>query len=115
VSWWPSSPSPARLPRCACGRSSWPEEHDAGDVRRQSLHPLVSKARAWIGTSDAEDPVVHENGICRLGSQVWVDAAAFRSGVASGDLASLEEAIGLYGELLDGHSGRRFGRVKAEG
>jgi DNA-binding SARP family transcriptional activator len=94
----------------------WPEEHDAGDVRRQSLHPLVSKARAWIGTSDAEDPVVHENGIYRLGSQVWVDVAAFRSAAASGDPASLEEALGLYGELLDGQdSGRRFGWVKAEG
>jgi DNA-binding SARP family transcriptional activator/LysM repeat protein len=94
----------------------WPEEHDAGDVRRQSLHPLVSKARAWIGTPDAEDPVVHENGIYRLGSQVWVDVAAFRSAVASGDLASLQEAIALYGELLDGQdSGRRFGWVKAEG
>jgi hypothetical protein len=94
----------------------WPEEHDAGDVRRQSLHPLVSKARAWIGTPDAEDPVVHEDGIYRLGSQVWVDVAAFRSAVASGDPASLQEAIGLYGELLDGQdSGRRFGWVKAEG
>ncbi|HTC82487.1 MAG TPA: hypothetical protein VK848_13210, partial [Acidimicrobiia bacterium] len=59
----------------------WPEEHDAGDVRRQSLHPLVSKARAWIGTPDAEDPVVHENGVYRLGSQVWVDVVAFRSAV----------------------------------
>lgn len=94
----------------------WPEEHDAGDVRRQSLHPLVSKARAWIGTADAEDPVVHENGIYRLGSQVWVDVAAFRSAVASGDPASLQEAIALYGDLLDGQdSGRRFGWVKAEG
>ncbi|HEX9530942.1 MAG TPA: LysM peptidoglycan-binding domain-containing protein, partial [Acidimicrobiales bacterium] len=94
----------------------WPEEHDAGDVRRQSLHPLVSKARAWIGTPDAEDPVVHEGGIYRLGSQVWIDVAAFRSAVASGDPASLKEAIGLYGELLDGQdSGRRFGWVKAEG
>jgi DNA-binding SARP family transcriptional activator len=94
----------------------WPGEHDAGDVRRQSLHPLVSKARAWIGTPSAEDPVVHENGIYRLGSQVWVDVAAFRSAVASGDPASLQEAIGLYGELLDGQdSGRRFGWVKAEG
>ena len=94
----------------------WPEEHDAGDVRRQSLHPLVSKARAWIGTSDAEDPVVHEDGIYRLGSQVWVDVAAFRAAVASGEPASLQKAIGLYGELLDGQdSGRRFGWVKAEG
>lgn len=94
----------------------WPEEHDAGDVRRQSLHPLVSKARAWIGTAGAEDPVVHEDGIYRLGSQVWVDVAAFRSAVASGDLASLQVAIGMYGELLDGQdSGRRFGWVKAEG
>jgi hypothetical protein len=94
----------------------WPEEHDAGDVRRQSLHSLVSKARAWIGTPDAEDPVVHEDGIYRLGSQVWVDVAAFRSAVASGDPASLQEAVGLYGELLDGQdSGRRFGWVKAEG
>src|SRR5439155_2699947 len=80
----------------------WPEEHDAGDVRRQSLHPLVSKARAWIGTPDAEDPVVHENGVYRLGSQVWVDVVAFRSAVASDDPASLQEAISLYGELLDG-------------
>ncbi len=80
----------------------WPEEHDAADVRRQILHPLVSKARAWIGTPDAEDPVVHENGIYRLGSQVWVDVAAFRSAAASADPASLQEAIGLYGELLDG-------------
>jgi hypothetical protein len=94
----------------------WPEEHDAGDVRRQSLHPLVSKARAWIGTLDDEDPVVHEDGIYRLGSQVWVDVAAFRSAAASGEPASLQEALGLYGELLDGQdSGRRFGWVKAEG
>jgi hypothetical protein len=94
----------------------WPEEHDAGDVRRQSLYPLVSKARAWVGTPDAEDPVVHGDGVYRLGSQVWVDVAAFRSAAASGDPASLEEAIALYGELLDGQdSGRRFGWVKAEG
>ncbi len=73
----------------------WPDKDlEAG---ANNLYRAVHDLRRIVG----EETVTFDRGVVGLASDAFVDVEAFEQAVASGDPASLEEAVGLYrGELL---------------